>query len=225
MRKIFSDLSKREKWFLVATLFCLALTVVTTSAWHYRLKPMATVWGDVATWAAVCVAGFGLLFTGVSLRGQTTQRREEQQRLMTDESESRKANARSVAVRSQWITNSELDPYSETFAELSMYSSWTLMNASPYPVTETQLTICSGIDGDVRREYWVGTVLPGQTLQNDTPAIAPGPLPFTGLRDSASLRFTDAWGQIWIHDNGALTAISAVSEVSEPGPEGPKRSK
>jgi hypothetical protein len=182
----------------------LAVALVAAAGWYWRLQPVETVWGDVATWVGGLATSAGLIFAAYQIRLANLQRRNEETRRIQDEGDRRVAMARAVGVRS--VVKQEGPDW---------FVGFTLHNGGDYPINDVVVVIIdpgAPVIAPERQqgtalEYVVGTVLPKETISEEKyPVHFTAEPAFGEITSLGAVLFTDTWGQHWARSTlGGLT--------------------
>jgi hypothetical protein len=183
-------------WRSPATRWLLLIAcVVCAAGWVWELRPLETVWGNVAEWVGGLATAGGLYFAGRQIRHASQARAEE-------EAERREAQARAVALSEQWDHDEDAEGF---------HISCRLVNGGDYPIDAVTINICRlgadphNLKGEDLVDMWLfGTVLPKQDINKKK--LVPYDDCY-GEEGSAHVSFLDTWNQEWIRGPRLLARV------------------
>lgn len=162
------------------------IAVAACVGWGLRMRLLAPVWGDVATWVGSSATAAGLFFAGVQVRQARLAAKDARDEASDNEKKRRKDLARTVTL--------EVNP-NQSGPEI--WFNVTVTNTGAFPVSDVRVSRNYGLDAagssDTGRKTVQADVLhPGGSkhgiLDRDPDDGDPPPV---------ELVFTDSWGQLW----------------------------
>ncbi len=176
----------------------------------WELRPLGTQWGTVGEWLGGLGATGGLVFAAMQIRAASHARAAEAERRETDEQERREAQARAVALYS---VAEERDG--------KHFVKYRLMNGGDYPIDNVMLVVADpgaeyinlAQQQGTAAQLVIGTVLPKETLDDETEASFTEQPAFGQLNALARVLFVDTWDRSWMRGPMVLERTAAPART------------